>query len=163
RAQDELFAGGDFICPATVAPAGGAERTGDGHWVLTGTWNYCSGAPYASHFIAHTLVSPAPGQPPEPMMFIAPRSQWELVEDRGVVEPAERGQWGGLLQPGLLRRGAGATGRRGCGLSTGRREVSGDVRCMLGLVNGGSGAAAPAALMYCRAPSLSSASDLTCP
>src|SRR5579859_3230668 len=31
RAQAELFSGGDFICPATIVPAGTATRTGDGH------------------------------------------------------------------------------------------------------------------------------------
>ncbi len=83
RAQDEVFSNGDFICPATIMPGGTAERTADGHWIVSGTWNYCSGAPYASHFIAHTFVSPGPGQPPEPMPFIAPRSEWELVQDWG--------------------------------------------------------------------------------
>src|SRR5690606_38033189 len=54
RAQRELFAGGDFICPATVMPSGTATRM-DGGWLLSGTWHYCSGAPYAGHFMGHTL------------------------------------------------------------------------------------------------------------
>lgn len=81
-AQAELFAAGDFICPAAVAPAGTAERTADGGWVLNGTWPYCSGAPYATHFIGHTLVQ-ADGQPPAPMMFIAPGAQWRREDDWG--------------------------------------------------------------------------------
>src|SRR4051794_19898306 len=56
RTQAELFAGGDFISPATVMPSGKAQRTDDGDWILSGTWNYCSGSPYATHFIGHTLV-----------------------------------------------------------------------------------------------------------
>ncbi|HEX6472699.1 MAG TPA: acyl-CoA dehydrogenase family protein [Streptosporangiaceae bacterium] len=83
RAQAELFAGGDFICPATVAPSGSAERTPDGGWALDGTWNYCSGAPYATHFMGHTLVSPGDGRPPEPMLFIIPRDQFRRLDDWG--------------------------------------------------------------------------------
>lgn len=83
RVQKELFAQGDFICPATVGPAGTAERTEDGDWIISGTWGYCSGAPYATHFIGHTLVPQGEGQPPMPMMFIAPRSVWQREDDWG--------------------------------------------------------------------------------
>jgi 3-hydroxy-9,10-secoandrosta-1,3,5(10)-triene-9,17-dione monooxygenase len=83
QAQGEIFRGGDFICPATVAPGGKAVAEAGGQWTISGTWNYCSGAPYATHFIGHTLVSAADGQDPEPMLFIVPRSDWELVDDWG--------------------------------------------------------------------------------
>ncbi len=83
RAQAELFEAGDFLCPAVVAPSGGAEPTGDGGWVVNGTWNYCSGAPYATHFIGHALVFGGPDEPPAPLLFIAPRSQWRLENDWG--------------------------------------------------------------------------------
>jgi 3-hydroxy-9,10-secoandrosta-1,3,5(10)-triene-9,17-dione monooxygenase len=82
RAQDEIFSSGDFICPATVAPSGTAERV-DGHWVLNGTWNYCSGAPYATHFLGHTLVSAGAEPDPAPMLFVAPRSAWRRLDDWG--------------------------------------------------------------------------------
>jgi 3-hydroxy-9,10-secoandrosta-1,3,5(10)-triene-9,17-dione monooxygenase len=83
RAQAELFSDGDFICPATIVPSGAAERTADGQWALAGTWAYCSGAPYATHFIGHTIISPGDGRPPTPLMFIAPRSQWRQLDDWG--------------------------------------------------------------------------------
>ncbi|MCF6469953.1 acyl-CoA dehydrogenase [Nonomuraea sp. MG754425] len=83
RAQAELFAGGEFICPATVVPSGTAERAADGSWLIDGTWGYCSGSPYATHFFGHTLVTPAGGGPPEPMMFIAPRARWRRLDDWG--------------------------------------------------------------------------------
>jgi 3-hydroxy-9,10-secoandrosta-1,3,5(10)-triene-9,17-dione monooxygenase len=83
RAQAELFSGGDFICPATVAPSGTAQRSPDGSWLISGTWNYCSGAPYATHFLGHTLVSPGGDQPPEPMAFIVPRAEWNRLDDWG--------------------------------------------------------------------------------
>jgi 3-hydroxy-9,10-secoandrosta-1,3,5(10)-triene-9,17-dione monooxygenase len=83
RAQAELFSAGDFICPAVVAPSGSAERAADGHWVINGTWKYCSGSPYATHFIGHSLVSRGDGEAPEPVLFIAPRSEWERLDDWG--------------------------------------------------------------------------------
>jgi 3-hydroxy-9,10-secoandrosta-1,3,5(10)-triene-9,17-dione monooxygenase len=97
RAQAELFGSGDFICPATIVPGGTAERTSDGHWLINGEWSYCSGSPYATHFIAHVLASPGDGRAPAPMMFIAPRSEWRRLDD-----------WGGQL--GL--RGSGSHGIR---------------------------------------------------
>jgi 3-hydroxy-9,10-secoandrosta-1,3,5(10)-triene-9,17-dione monooxygenase len=82
QAQAELFAAGDFICPATVAPAGRAQRAPDGGWILNGTWTYCSGAPYATHFVGHTLV-PQDDGPPAPLLFIAPRDRWKMLDDWG--------------------------------------------------------------------------------
>lgn len=81
RAQDELFASGDFLCPATVAPSGTAARV-DGGWELEGVWKYCSGSPYATHFLGHTLVSQDGGEP-APMLFVAPRSRWTRLDDWG--------------------------------------------------------------------------------
>lgn len=82
-AQDELFAGGDFICPATVAPVGFAERAEDGGWIVDGVHGYSSGSPYATHFIGHTLVAGADGEPPAPMMFVVPRARWRRLDDWG--------------------------------------------------------------------------------
>ncbi|AWI32812.1 acyl-CoA dehydrogenase [Streptomyces sp. ICN441] len=81
--QAELFANGDFVCPATVAPSGSARPDGEDGWIVDGTWGYCSGAPYATHFIGHTLVSPGEGEPPAPMLFIAPRAEFERLDDWG--------------------------------------------------------------------------------
>lgn len=82
QAQDELFQG-DFICPATIVPSGRAERAENGDWIINGTFNYCSGSPYATHFLGHTLVSPIDDEAPVPMLFIAPRSQWRRLDDWG--------------------------------------------------------------------------------
>lgn len=83
RAQEELFGAGDFICPAVAVPGGTAEQTPDGQWLISGTWNYCSGAPYATHFLGHTVVPGADGGTPEPMAFVVPRSGWERLDDWG--------------------------------------------------------------------------------
>jgi 3-hydroxy-9,10-secoandrosta-1,3,5(10)-triene-9,17-dione monooxygenase len=84
RAQADMFAGGDFICPATIVPGGTAERTDDGHWLIKGTWGYCSGSPYATHLIAHTLLpAEEPGGEPVPLLFVVPRDQWRRLDDWG--------------------------------------------------------------------------------
>lgn len=83
RAQADLFADGDFVCPATVAPSGAARRAEDGGWLLDGVWNYCSGAPYATHFLGHTLVAGEDGGPPELLMFVIPRDSWRREDDWG--------------------------------------------------------------------------------
>lgn len=83
RAQDEIFAVGDVICPATVGPVGFAERAADGGWIVDGVHPYSSGSPYATHFIGHTLVAGEDGEPPAPLLFIVPRAQWRRLDDWG--------------------------------------------------------------------------------
>lgn len=83
RAQAELFSAGDFICPGTVVPRGSAVPAADGGWTISGTWNYCSGAPYATHLLGHALIPADDGRPPAPLLFIAPRSQWRRLDDWG--------------------------------------------------------------------------------
>lgn len=84
RAQDEIFGtDGDFRAASTVAPVGLARPDGDGHILLDGVWPYSSGAPYSTHYIGQTLRAPEkPDDPPGPfVLFIAPRSQFTVVED----------------------------------------------------------------------------------
>lgn len=83
RAQAELFRAGDFICPGTIIPSGSAVAAADGSWTVSGTWPYCSGAPYATHFMGHALISADAGQPPALLFFVAPRSQWRRLDDWG--------------------------------------------------------------------------------
>jgi 3-hydroxy-9,10-secoandrosta-1,3,5(10)-triene-9,17-dione monooxygenase len=95
QAQEEIFAGGEFIAPAALVPGGTAERAADGGWLLNGIWANCSGAQYASHFIGHLMVEPPMGGPQLPMMFIAPRAEWRSVDD---------------AEPQLGLRGSGSRG-----------------------------------------------------
>jgi 3-hydroxy-9,10-secoandrosta-1,3,5(10)-triene-9,17-dione monooxygenase len=84
RAQEEIFSGGDFISPASIMPSGTAQRALDGGWIINGTWGYCSGAPYATHFIGHVLILDENGEMgEEPVMFIAPRDTWRRLDDWG--------------------------------------------------------------------------------
>lgn len=78
--QERLFAGGRLICPATVGPSGTAARV-PGGWRLDGVWPYCSGSPYATHVMGHTLVEGPDG--PAPMLFVAPREIWTRLDDWG--------------------------------------------------------------------------------
>ena len=80
--QAAVFADGDFICPTTVRPGGGAKLNADGDWTLTGDFGYASGSPYGQYFMGHTVDVDAQG-PPVPMLFIAPRSQWSRLDDWG--------------------------------------------------------------------------------
>lgn len=83
RVQEEIFSVGDFIAPSTVVPNGTAERHPDGGWVVNGTWTYCSGAPYGTHFIGHTLVTHEEGQEPEVMLFVVSSDQFRRLDDWG--------------------------------------------------------------------------------
>jgi 3-hydroxy-9,10-secoandrosta-1,3,5(10)-triene-9,17-dione monooxygenase len=84
QAQAELFGTGDFRCAAVAAPAGMATRTEDG-WELNSTHPYSSGAPYSTHYMGQTFTpGPAPEGPPGPiLLFVAPRSQWTILDDWG--------------------------------------------------------------------------------
>jgi len=84
RAQAELFGDGDFRCVAVGAPAGSARPTADG-WELSGTWSYGSGAPYATHLMGHTFADDgtANGASRRSLLFIAPRSEWRMLDDWG--------------------------------------------------------------------------------
>jgi 3-hydroxy-9,10-secoandrosta-1,3,5(10)-triene-9,17-dione monooxygenase len=74
---------GEFRCPLRALPRGSAVKKGDG-WDVDGSWDFCSGVPYATHFIGTTIKSPIdPVVGPELLLFLLPRSQWSMVDDWG--------------------------------------------------------------------------------
>jgi 3-hydroxy-9,10-secoandrosta-1,3,5(10)-triene-9,17-dione monooxygenase len=88
EAQAAIFAegGGEFRAPLTAKPEGTAEPTADGGWKITGTFHYNSGAPYSTHMMSHAIPTEMPdGSKPEPMLFIARRDQYEVLDDWGDV------------------------------------------------------------------------------
>ena len=80
-AQDEIFGDGDFRAASVAAPTGNAVKV-DGGWRVTGAWPYSSGAPYSTHYMGQTLIRSEDG-PPRMMLFVAERSQWEMLDDWG--------------------------------------------------------------------------------
>jgi 3-hydroxy-9,10-secoandrosta-1,3,5(10)-triene-9,17-dione monooxygenase len=75
--QDALL-GEHFIAASFGAPVGEAVPA-EGGWRLTGTWPYASGIAWSTHFMGQTTV---PGEE-KPMLFVAPRSSWTMLDDWG--------------------------------------------------------------------------------
>jgi 3-hydroxy-9,10-secoandrosta-1,3,5(10)-triene-9,17-dione monooxygenase len=97
EAQREIFAANDghFVAASRDLPAGTVTPSGDGY-LVAGTWNYCSGAPHSTHFVARALLADASGRAgaDSPNVLVAvPRADWTMLDD-----------WHGLL--GL--RGSGS-------------------------------------------------------
>ncbi len=86
EAQDEIFAGGDFRCASVAAPVGRATRTDMG-WEINGQVAFASGVPWSTFYMGQALLAPpegaAPGDPPPMLLFVAPRSEWEMLDDWG--------------------------------------------------------------------------------
>jgi len=93
EAQREIFGPeGEFRAPFRVQPGGTATPV-DGGYVIEGRWDYCSGAPYSTHFMCGALV---PGtRPPTILMVVVPPGGWTMLDD-----------WGGDATLGL--RGSGS-------------------------------------------------------
>ncbi|MFC3456339.1 acyl-CoA dehydrogenase family protein [Amycolatopsis speibonae] len=80
RAQEELFGDGDFRAAAVTAPTVTASEN-NGGWSLSGKVGYCSGIPYSTHFLGQAV--PAHGTAESPLLYVAPRSEWTMLDDWG--------------------------------------------------------------------------------
>ena len=67
-----------FFAASFGAPVGEAVAVSGG-WELTGRWPYSSGIGWSTHFMGQTMV---PGET-KPMLFVAPRSSWTMLDDWG--------------------------------------------------------------------------------
>lgn len=89
EAMTKVFSpSGHFIAASRDLPAGTVRPDSDGY-IVEGTWNYCSGAPYSTHFIARAKLVNADGavdKDPPLVLVIVPRDQWTMLDD-----------WHGLL------------------------------------------------------------------
>jgi 3-hydroxy-9,10-secoandrosta-1,3,5(10)-triene-9,17-dione monooxygenase len=82
QAQVELFGSdGHFIAPHRAPPMGTLTPV-DGGYLLRGTWDYCSGVPYCTHFIGGALIK-REGQPPMVGHAVVPRSVITIIDDWG--------------------------------------------------------------------------------
>jgi 3-hydroxy-9,10-secoandrosta-1,3,5(10)-triene-9,17-dione monooxygenase len=83
-AQREIFGDdGHFVAASRDLPAGTATPARDGY-VVDGTWNYCSGAPYSTHFIAHArLVNEDRCEDTDSTLVLVaiPRESWRMLDD----------------------------------------------------------------------------------
>jgi 3-hydroxy-9,10-secoandrosta-1,3,5(10)-triene-9,17-dione monooxygenase len=83
RAQTEIFGEGDFRAASVASPIGPATRAEDG-WELNGRTAYASGIPYSTHYMGQALMPEQnPGGPPRFLLFVAPKSEWRMLDDWG--------------------------------------------------------------------------------
>lgn len=77
--QDTVFASPDFIGPCVQKLAGTATPLPDGNWEISGTFSYCSGAPYSNWFIGRA----AHVEDGTPVLFIASSDKYTRLDDWG--------------------------------------------------------------------------------
>lgn len=80
--QDEVFARHDFRAASTSAPTVTATKVSGGY-VLNGVVGYCSGIPYSTYYLGQAMVPAEDGGAPQMGMFVAPREQFERLDDWG--------------------------------------------------------------------------------
>ena len=81
QAQVELFGDGHFIAPHRAPPLGTLTPV-EGGYRLSGQWDYCSGIPYATHFIGGALIR-RPGQPPVHGHAVVAQGSYTILDDWG--------------------------------------------------------------------------------
>jgi 3-hydroxy-9,10-secoandrosta-1,3,5(10)-triene-9,17-dione monooxygenase len=80
-AQREFFADGFFAAPHRPAPLGKATPA-DGGYLVEGTWDYCSGIPYSSHFVGAALVLDGK-DPPDIINVVIAKDKLTVLDDWG--------------------------------------------------------------------------------
>ncbi len=78
QAQEEIFGDGHFVCSASFVAKDALATPVDGGYRLRGAWNFCSGAPYATH---HIGLAPTPDGPP--VILAIPRADFTVADDWG--------------------------------------------------------------------------------
>ena len=82
RAQYELFGStGDFIAPHRVGAITSSCERAEGGYVVDGIWNYCSGIPYATHFVGNVVLRE--NDKSRILIFVIPRAQLRMLDDWG--------------------------------------------------------------------------------
>jgi 3-hydroxy-9,10-secoandrosta-1,3,5(10)-triene-9,17-dione monooxygenase len=82
--QRDIFGpAGDFRCPHRPTPSGTAEPA-DGGFVVSGTWDYCSGIAHATHFMGNAMVAGADGQDRSAAIAVViPKDRVDVLDDWG--------------------------------------------------------------------------------
>jgi 3-hydroxy-9,10-secoandrosta-1,3,5(10)-triene-9,17-dione monooxygenase len=82
QAQYDLFGSeGHFIAPHRAPPMGTLAPV-EGGYLVDGSWDYCSGIPYATHCIVGAVIRRA-GVPPEHGHAVVPRTACKVLDDWG--------------------------------------------------------------------------------
>jgi 3-hydroxy-9,10-secoandrosta-1,3,5(10)-triene-9,17-dione monooxygenase len=77
--QREIFGPfGDFRAPHRAPPMGQAQPA-DGGYVVSGTWDYCSGIAHATHFMGNAMVAGTADR----ISAVMPREQVTVLDDWG--------------------------------------------------------------------------------
>jgi 3-hydroxy-9,10-secoandrosta-1,3,5(10)-triene-9,17-dione monooxygenase len=83
EAQEEIFAGGDFRCSSVAMPVGPITPVDDG-WRIDGQVAFASGTPHSTFYMGQAFLAGTETTPePKVYLFVAPRSQWEMLDDWG--------------------------------------------------------------------------------
>ncbi|MEP7047879.1 MAG: hypothetical protein ABI949_14415 [Ilumatobacteraceae bacterium] len=89
QAQEEIFGpDGHFVAPLSVGNITGSRPAVpvEGGYMLSGKWRYASGVPYSTHFMGLAEIAEpeaVAGDPPQPLLVIVPRDEYEVLEDWG--------------------------------------------------------------------------------
>ncbi|WP_051579715.1 acyl-CoA dehydrogenase family protein [Pseudonocardia acaciae] len=88
RAQREIFGEhGYLVSPASFNGQPDVVITREERGLrVSGTWKYCSGAPYSTHFMPSFVLPPAGGGEPSIHWVVVPRSSYTVLDD-----------WGGII------------------------------------------------------------------
>lgn len=88
KAQIELFGPtGDFIAPLSAGGSGReclAVPVEGGSYRVSGTWRYCSGVPYATHFMGAAKTEGESGRK-ETVVVVVPRGSFRMLNDWGDI------------------------------------------------------------------------------
>jgi 3-hydroxy-9,10-secoandrosta-1,3,5(10)-triene-9,17-dione monooxygenase len=79
EAQDELFTGPDFLACASFGYENAVAVAVDGGYRVSGSWHFCSGAPYASYHMGLTPVEDSDDK----LVVAVPRESFRMLDNWG--------------------------------------------------------------------------------
>lgn len=84
--QREVFGKhGYMVAPASGQIAASTVTPVEGGYLLSGTWRYCSGAPYSTHFFPTVVIPATEDEPEHRAWMVVDRESYEVLDDWGRV------------------------------------------------------------------------------
>ncbi|GAA1650781.1 acyl-CoA dehydrogenase family protein [Georgenia ruanii] len=84
--QAEVFGEhGHMIAPASGNPRAATVVPTEGGYLISGTWRYCSGAPYSTHFFPTVMIPGADGEDEYRAWAVIDRVDYTVLDDWGRV------------------------------------------------------------------------------